>query len=97
MNKILINELELDVESYNKNTYLSEGGRIDSNANFSVTTDDVAALNAYMTQNITSLKIKHDGEIIYNLENISAHISSIQEYLSDNRINISVNLIFDNE
>ena len=96
MNVILINELELEVESYNKNTYLTEG-RIESNASCTVITNDMTTLNDYMEQVITSLKIKHDGEVIYDLHDINAHISSINEYLNGDRMSISVNLTFDNE
>lgn len=93
MNVIRLNNFETEVESYSKNTYLS-GANITSNASCSIITNDVTALNALMATTITSLQILHDGELIYNLQDINAKIENISEYLSNDRMNINLNLNF---
>jgi len=96
MNTIKFNNTEFQVESYSKNTYLSEG-HIISNASCSVIVSDIAVLNALMQDTITSIQIKYNDDVIYNLQDISAHIDNISEYLNVDRMNINVNLTFDNE
>lgn len=92
MNKIKFNDVEFEVESYNKNTYFHE--ELSSNGNCSIITDNMDALNALAEVPITSLQILHDGEVIYNLHDINAKIDNINEYLSGDRMSINVNLIF---
>lgn len=93
MNTIKFNNLELEVESYNKNTYLNDGN-ITSTGYCAVLTNDIAALNELMTETITDIEIKHDGNIIYSLDNLSARIDTISESLSGDRININLNIAF---
>ena len=93
MNKIKFNNVEFEVEQYTKNTYFG-GETINSNANCSITTDDISTLIALASTTITTLQIYHDDTLIYNLQNTNAKIESINEYLSIDRMNISVNLIF---
>ena len=95
MNTIKFNNTEFQVESYSKSTYLSDG-HVASNANCSVIVDDITVLNALMQDTITSIQIKYNDDVIYNLQNINAHIDNISEYLNTNRMNVNVNLIFDN-
>jgi len=96
MNTIEFNNTEFQVESYSKNTYLSDG-HITSNANCSVIVNDISVLNALMQDTITSIRIKYNDNVIYHLDNINAHIDTISEYLNVDRMNITVNLTFDNE
>ena len=96
MNTIKFNDTEFQVENYSKNTYLSDG-HISSNANCSVIVSDITVLNALMLDTITSIQIKYNDDVIYDLHDISAHIDNISEYLNVDRMNISVNLTFDNE
>ena len=96
MNTIKFNNTEFQIESYSKNTYLN-GEQINSSANCSIIVNDIAVLNALMQDTITSIQIKYNDNVIYTLQNISAHIDNINEYLNVDRMNISVNLTFDNE
>ena len=93
MNTIKLNNLELRVESYNKSTYFN-GQDIVSNANCNVVTTDIATLLALMEEEITSIQIFYDGTLIYDLQNITARIESINEYLNTDRMNININFTF---
>ena len=99
MNIIKFNKsVEVEVESYGKNTYFN-GANMTSNANCTVKTDNIAALNELATSPITNIQIYSDGIMIYELDEINAKIDNISEYLNGNRIdvNISLSFIFDNE
>lgn len=96
MNKIKLNNLELEVESYNKNTYFN-GATITSSANTSVRTNNMTALNELALTDITSIQIYANQELIYDLQNITAHIDNINEYLNGERMNVSLNLSFRSE
>lgn len=93
MNKIKFNNSEFEIESYSKNTYFSND-TINSNANCSIITNDIDSLMTVAQNIITSLQIYHDDSLIYNLQNIEAHIDNISETLNDDKINIYINLIF---
>ena len=95
MNKIKFNNLEMEVLDYNKNTYLTDH-TVQSSASCSVISSDMSALNALMNTTITSIEIYHDDILIYDLKDINCKISNINEYLSDNHMNVSLSLIFDN-
>ena len=94
MTKIKFNNAEFTLESYNKTTYYS-GETIDSNANCVVFADNITSLNNIALSAITVIQIKVDDTVIYDLQDINAHIDSISEYLSDNKIYVNVNLKFD--
>ena len=96
MNTIKINNLELTVESYNKNTYFN-GQTIASNATCNVITSDITTLHELMEEEITSIQIFYEGTLIYNLQNITARIESINEYLNTDRMNININFTFDTD
>ena len=95
MNTIKFNNTEFQVESYNKNTYFS-GNTMSSNASCNIVTNDIESLNTLALNTITALQIYHDETLIYNLQNIQAHIDNINEYLNGDTISISINLTFDN-
>ena len=95
MNKIILNDVEFEIESYNKNTYFA-GDTINSNASCSLANANVNALNTLAQTTITVLQIQHDDNTIYELENIHAHINSINEYLSGDKMNVNISLTFDN-
>ena len=94
MNIIKFNDVEFEVISYNKNTFFS-GNTVTSNANCQIISSDVNTLNDLADETITSLQILHDGNIIYNLSDISAHIENISEYLNVDRMDVNVSLRFD--
>ena len=93
MNIIKFNNVEFEVTSYNKNTYFSENA-ITSTANCQIILSDMNVLNGLADETITSLQILHDGNIIYNLSDISAHIDNISEYLNVDKMDINVSLRF---
>ena len=96
MNKIKLNNIELEVEAYTRNTTFS-GEEITSTGYCTVNVDEVAVLNSLGEEEITSIQIYHDETLIYNISNIKARVSAINEYLNDNKMTININLIFDNE
>ena len=96
LNTIKFNNAIFQVESYNRNTYFN-GTSISSNASCTIITDNIASLNNVAQTTITTLQIYHEETLIYDLQNIQAHIDNINEYLNDDSISIAVNLTFDNE
>ena len=95
MNIIKLNTSEFEVDSYNKATYFN-GETVTSNANFSINTNNISALNDLSDEVITVIQILHNGEVIYNLTDINAKIENINEFLNVDKMNISVSLRFDN-
>lgn len=96
MNTITFNDLTIPVDSYNKSTYF-DGDNITSTASCNIIPSDMTALNAVAVAGITAIQIHHNDTLIYDLQNISAHINNISEYLNDDRVNVTVSLTFDNE
>jgi len=95
MNIIKLNNTEFEVESYNKTTYFN-GENVTSNANMLINTDDITVLNNLAENPINTIQILHDNDVIYNLTNANAQIENINEYLNFDKMNINVNLRFDN-
>ena len=94
MNIIKFNNVEFEVISYNKNTYFNDD-TITSSASCQIIVADMDVLNNLAKTTITSLQILHNGNIIYNLSDISVHIDNISEYLNVDRMDINVSLRFD--
>lgn len=94
MNIIKFNDVEFEVISYNKNTFFSDD-TISSSASCQIIVADMDTLNNLVNTAITSLQILHDGNIIYNLSDINAHIENISEYLNVDRMDINVSLRFE--
>lgn len=94
MNVIKFNDVEFEVISYNKNTYFNDD-TITSSASCQIIVADMDVLNNLAKTVITSLQILHNGNIIYNLSDISVHIDNISEYLNVDRMDINVSLRFD--
>lgn len=93
MNILKVNNLEMEVISYNRNTYFSAGG-ISSNASCAVKTLQLAALRAMAEEPITSIQIISDNKLIYDLSDINAKIDSINEYLNGNQVDVGINFSF---
>ena len=93
MNTIKFNNHTYEVLSFNKNTYFNTDS-VTSTASCSIKTADATSLNTLASELIETLQIYHDEELIYNLSGISGKLTSIDEYLSDDRININLNLNF---
>lgn len=93
MNTIKFNNHTYEVLSFNKNTYFNETG-VGSNANCQIKTADITSLYELAEETIETLQIYHDNELIYNLSNLSGKLSYIDEYLAEDRINITLNCSF---
>ena len=93
MNVIKFNNEEFEVEHYSKTTHFSQY-EITSSANCSVN-GDIATLNTLAESPITSIQIICNNEVIYNLQNITAHIDSISENFPGDRMYINVSMTFD--
>jgi len=94
MNTIKFNNHTYEVLSFNKNTYF-ENNHISSTANCQIRTSDITSLYTLAEETIESLQIYWNEDLIYDLDNISGKLSSISEYLADDRINITLNCNFD--
>ena len=90
---IKLNNYECQIDNYNRNTSITEGN-FSSNAYASIVNGDVNELNALIGTTITSIEIYSNENKIYDLQNISAEIVSINEYLSGEQINYNINMIF---
>lgn len=92
-------EVEMEVESYNRNTTFNIDGSITSNASCNVHVDNISTLNDLALQPITAIQIYTDGNLIYDLDNINARVESIGEYLNMGIMGTNMNIvfIFDNE
>ena len=88
---IKFNEVEGTLLSFNKNTYFSEG-TMSGNLNCEVENINMNALQSLGDTPITSMSIKSDDTIIYNIDVMYARLNTINEYLVDNRIRITLNI-----
>ena len=93
MNKIKLNNLELEVEDYSKNTYFN-GNIVECTGSCNVITNNVPAVIALGDAPITSIKIYHDETLIYSLEDTNVTVSSVSEYLDNGRMRVGMNFIF---
>lgn len=100
MNTLILNGLSstpFTLKNYTRNTSFDNTNNLmNSVAYFDIvnTTGAIASLQSIGTSGITNILIKHDGENIYNLANLSAHIASINENLFEDNVNINVSVIF---
>ena len=93
MNKIKFNNTEFESESYNRTTYFG-GETVTSNASCSLLNADMDDIEELVGADITSIQIRHDGNLIYDLQNISAKLDNSNEYFSGDRMNIGLNFTF---
>ena len=56
----------------------------------------LASITALAEETITSIKIKKDNEIIYELSNLDAQIQSSDESYDGNYVNINIQINFNN-
>lgn len=96
MNTIKLNNTTCEVLSFNKNTTFNNG-QIFGSGSASIRTDDISALQELGLTTIETIQIFHDQEKIYDLTNANGKITSIDEYLADDTINISINFSFVSE
>ena len=93
MNTIKFNGVEFQVDSYNKYTSFS-GESMVGTAACQIKADNITALQTLGKSVITSIQILHDEVVIYDLVDISAKITNINEYLSNDKIDVTINLEF---
>lgn len=96
MAKIILNNEEFDFNGYNRNTYFHDDS-ISSTAYISdLRSIDLAnRLKTLSQTTITSLQITVNNEVIYNLADIDAKMTSMDEAFNGvDTINTNVNLQF---
>ena len=96
MNTIKLNNVEFEIVGYSRSTYFS-GDKMTSTANCVFREADANTINNLLGTEITSLQIYYNDTLIYDLQNISAKLDTINEYLNVEHMDISVNLTFDME
>lgn len=97
MNTLILNGLSstpFTLVNFSRNTSFTNGMRSIAYFDLENTTNTVATLQSIGLTSVTNITIKHDNEVIYNLPNLSAQITSINESLVDDHINISVSITF---
>lgn len=93
MNIIKFNGVGFEVSSYNKYTSFS-GENMAGTAACQIKADNITALQTLGKSTITSIQILHDEVVIYDLVDVSAKITNINEYLSNDKIDVTINLEF---
>ena len=94
MTTLKLNNTEFELTAFGRNTSFYENS-ITSTANCDINVSDTDLLEALTDIQITSLQIKYDDNIIYNLNDINAKITNINEYLNTDHISTSIGLTFD--
>ena len=93
----LNNNYTFAIDSFSRNT-LVQDGKLVSNAYVTLkdpVTTDIETLRGIALYAITSLKLIHEEEEIYELSDLDAHITSIDESLSDDgKIRVSFYMYF---
>lgn len=93
MATLKLNNTEFEISEFNRTTYYTSE-ELNSNANVIVENTTVSALETLAHVEITSLQIINNGEVIYNLQNISATLDTINEYLKNGHMEISIGINF---
>lgn len=92
---ILNNTLEFEFNDYSRNTYFGgESVTSEGYINGIKSPNASSELDDYADEPITSIKIKKDDEVIYNLTDISAKVVSINEGYNGNNVYVNVTLRF---
>ena len=96
MNKIKLNNTEFEITSYTRNTSFG-GDTISMTAYCDVASAANVDVYALGQDTITSIQIYHDDTLIYDLQDISAHIDSSSEYLNVDHMSLNIIITFDIE
>ena len=94
MTTLKLNNTEFELAAFTRNTSFYENSIV-STASCDIKVSDTDLLEALTDIQITSLQIKYNDEVIYTLNDISAHLNSIGEYLNTDHISANLNLTFD--
>lgn len=95
MTKLILNDKEFEVISFNRSTYLNDNELVSNASALLVSTEEcITNIHSIFDTHITTIKIKKDNEIIYNAGTIDASITVINESLMGEEVNISINIDF---
>lgn len=93
MNTIKFNDYQCGLISFSKYTNFDENGMVGTGT-CQISTSDLTGLQEVGLNGINSIQITHDEEVIYNLTDINAHISYINESLNEDHIDITLSINF---
>ena len=92
---IFNNTLEFEFYDYSRNTYFNgESVTSDGYVNNIQGANIAAELDDFADEPITSIQIKKDDEVIYNLTDIDARLTSINEGYNGDRMYTNIALHF---
>jgi len=95
MNKIIINEnVIFTVNNFNKNASFN-GDVVRQGGHMNIVANSIDELYNLAHSTIASIEITHDDESIYSNTGLTGHISNITEYLSEDKVIVDVDLIFE--
>lgn len=97
MNTLILNGLSstpFTLVNFSRNTSFANGMRSIAYFDLENTINTVSALQSIGLTGVTNITIKHDDDVIYNLPNLNAQITSINETLVEDHININLSITF---
>lgn len=97
MNTLILNGLSstpFTLVNFSRNTSFANGMRSIAYFDLVNATNTVSTLQSIGLTSVTNITIKHDDEVIYNLPNLNAQITTISENLVDDHINVNVSITF---
>lgn len=92
-NTIKLNNNTYEVLAFNKNVSF-QNDSIYGSGTCSLSTSDATSLNELAQSEIELIEIYHDNTLIYSSNSVGK-ITSINEYLAENRVEINLNISFD--
>lgn len=92
---ILNNDLEnpIEITNYGRNISFDENGNMSSSGYFNGK-GEASKVTGYGSSPITSIVIKHQGEVCYSLTDINALITNVNEYVDNGNVTLTANLTF---
>lgn len=93
MNYIKLNDMQMQVISFNRYVNFNNGA-MSGSCSCQVVTSDLSGLQELGTTLVTSIQIIHEDQVIYNLTDIETRITSINESLVEDHIDISLTFDF---
>lgn len=95
MYKLILNETEFDIISFNRNTYFHEENiESDGSISFIYSAAQEQLLNTIAENQITSLVVKRYGTVVYDAGTISAKITNININIYESNNTLSANIQF---
>lgn len=94
MKTIKFNNVEFNLDSYSRSTSFMTDTIISTGYCALSNVDNMSDLKSVAQEDITSLQIYCDENLIYSLEDINLHIDSINEYLQEDKMIVNLNLTF---